>query len=309
MAYSLINDTSKGVKGVVGMRNSMQEAANMALQAGKQAASAPARVSRGIRASRIANTVNNTIGSVISGKQSINHSGSVTGSAGMLGVKTPYLFVEYPNQSLAENYKHFVGYPSNMYAKLGALNGYTECEQVLPVRLTGLTDGEMGDLLETLKSGVYLNFDSLTGKGAGITLYNYSGSPNTIGKGATIVDSITGTFRDSVSISNPIFSIERASPIGFNYVYIEAFDRFYYVTGVSADLHGIITVSCACDVLETAGDSVKDFEAIIRRQENSYNLYLDDGVFKAYQNTKHKITAFPNPFTDYSYILAIAGNS
>lgn len=309
LAYSMINDTSKGVKGVVAMRDSMQQAANMALEAGKQAASAPAKVSRGVRASRIANTVNNTISGVMSGKHSVSHSGTISGSAGMLGNKTPYLLVEYPNQSLAQDYKHYVGYPSNIKATLGSLTGYTECEQIIPVRLTGLNDTELGDLLESLKSGVYLNFDNLTRKGTGITLYNYSGSPNTIGKGATVVESLTGTFRDTVSISNPTFAIERGSPIGFNYAYIEAFDRFYYVTGVSADLHGMVTVSCACDVLETAGNAVKDFTAIIRRQENAFNLYLDDGIFKAYQNTKHKIIAFPNPFTEYSYVLALAGNS
>lgn len=310
MAYSLINDTSKGVKGVVAMRDSMQQAANMAIEAGKSAASAPARVAKGVKLSRVANTVNNTIGSVMTGKQMIPHSGSISGSAGMLGVKRPYLIVEYPNQSLAENYKHFVGYPSNMYATLGTLSGYTECEQVIPsASYLSMNDTEIAELLDNLKNGVYLNFDKITNKGTGITLYQYGGSPNTIGKNATLVDTLTGTFRDSVSISNPVFTIERQSPIGFNYVYIEAFDRFYYVNGVSADLKNIVTVSCTIDVLETAGNSVKDFQAIIRRQENKYNLYLDDGIFKAYQNTKHKIIAFPNPFTDYSYILAIAGNS
>lgn len=265
---------------------------------------------RSLRASRIANTVNNTVGSVMGGKQSVVHSGSITGSAGMLGVKTPYLIVEYPNQSLAKDYRHFVGYPSNMYAKLGTLSGYTECEQVIPnSSYLSMNDSEMAELMDTLKGGVYLNFNNLTRKGTGITLYQYGGPSNTVGKGAKVVDTLTGTFRDATSVSSPTFTIERNSPVGFNYVYIEAFDRFYYVTGVSADMHSIVTVSCTVDVLETAGASLKEFEAVVKRQENEYNLYLDDGIFKAYQNTKHKIIAFPNPFTDYSYILAIAGNS
>lgn len=309
MAYSAINDTSKGVKGVVAMRDRMQQAADMALEAGKNAASAPTKVAKGVKAARIANTVNNTIGSVMSGKQMVSHSGTISGSAGMLGVKRPYLLIEYPNQSLAENYKHFVGYPSNMYATLGSLSGYTECEQVIPSSsYITMNDSELSELLENLKSGVYLYFDKITNKGTGITLYNYGGSPNTVGKNATVVDTFTGTFREPVSIMNPVFTIERASPIGFNYVYVEAFDRFYYVSGISADMKNMVTVSCAEDVLETAGSAIKDFTAIIRRQENVYNLYLDDGIFKAYQNTKHKIISFPNPFNDYSYILAIAGN-
>lgn len=308
-AFSNINATSKGVKGVTAMRENMQQAATIALNAGREAANIPARVSRGVKASRIANTINNTIGSVMGAKYQVSHSGTISGPAGMLGVKTPYVLIEYPNQSLATNYKHFVGYPSNIYSKLGELKGYTECEQVIPMGVSLLNDSEMGELLDTIKTGVYLNFDQITQKGNGVVLYNYDCSPNTIGKSARIVGTYTGVFREAVSISSPTFTIERNSPLGFNYVYIEAFDRFYYVSGVSADSHNLITISCAVDVLETAGINVKDFEAIIKRQEFSYNLYLDDGIFKAYQNTKHKIIGFPNPFSDFSYILGIAGNS
>ena len=156
MAFSMINDTSKGIPGVQQMRQNMIQASQMALDAGRQAASAPARVSNGIRSVRIANTVNNSIGYVTSGKGMVQHTGTVSGNAGMLGVKVPYVMIEFPNQSLAENYKHFVGYPSNMYARLGDLSGYTECEQVLAGSLVNQTDAEMSELVEALKGGVYL---------------------------------------------------------------------------------------------------------------------------------------------------------
>lgn len=156
MAFSMINDTSKGIPGVQQMRENMLQASQMALNAGRQAAAAPSRVSNGVRAMHIANTVNNTVGQVISGKGHVAHSGSVSGNAGMLGVKVPYVIIEFPNQSLAENYKHFVGYPSNMYARLGDLSGYTECEKVLAGGLVNQTDAEMSELIESLKGGVYL---------------------------------------------------------------------------------------------------------------------------------------------------------
>lgn len=156
LAYAMINDTSKGVRGVAAMREQMSKATQMALTAGEQAASQPGKVSHGVRATRIANTVNNVVGNVISAKGNINHSGTISGSAGMLGVKVPYLLIEYPNQSLADNYKHFVGYPSNMYARLGDLSGYTEVEQVIGNGLVNQTDSEMSELLEALKGGVYL---------------------------------------------------------------------------------------------------------------------------------------------------------
>lgn len=154
-SFARINETSKGVSGVREMRQRMLEGAALASDVARRAAEAPTNVGAGVRASRIANTINNSIGQVIGAKGSVQHSGTVSGSAGMLGVKIPYIIIEYPNQSLADNYKHFVGYPANLSGKLSDFNGYTECEQVIPNGFTG-TDDELAELLEALKGGVYL---------------------------------------------------------------------------------------------------------------------------------------------------------
>lgn len=156
LAYSMINDTSKGVRGVAAMRQQMLEASQMALDAGRQAASAPSRVANGVRATRIANTVNNVVGQVMGAKANVQHSGTISGSAGMLGVRTPYIIIEFPNQSLADNYKHFVGYPANLTGNLSQFSGYTECEQVIVNATSGQTDSELSEVIETLKGGVYL---------------------------------------------------------------------------------------------------------------------------------------------------------
>lgn len=122
-----------------------------------RAATAGDRIRRAnsIAAGRITGGIANTVNQVMNGKGGINHSGSISGSAGMLGMRYPYLMIEFPNQSLANNYRHFVGYPSNMGSKLGNLKGYTEVEQVIPEGFWG-TDDELAELMEALKGGVYL---------------------------------------------------------------------------------------------------------------------------------------------------------
>lgn len=154
-AGAAFSNVTKGVRGAPAMRQLMMEAAQNAVNAGADLAEVPTKVSRGVQAARIANTVNNTVGQVMSGKQLAQHSGTISGSAGMLGTRAAYLMIEYPNQALPEKYRHFVGYPSGMYAKLGSLTGYTECEQVLAAGITG-TDEEYAELVECLKGGVYL---------------------------------------------------------------------------------------------------------------------------------------------------------
>lgn len=95
------------------------------------------------------------VNQVLSGKVNTMISGSFAGGVGMLGSVIPYVIIRRPKQSLAENYKHYVGYPSNVTAKLGTLSGYTKIEQA---DLEGIpcTDMELAMIYDALKGGVYL---------------------------------------------------------------------------------------------------------------------------------------------------------
>lgn len=141
-----------------------------------------------------------------------------------------------------------------------------------------------------------------------ITLYNNTSPPNYVNKSITIVSTLTGTLRNPTSVTDPVITIERSDPTGFNYARIEEFGRYYFVTGISSESNSLISISLHVDVLMTYKEGIKNMNAIVKRQENQFNLYLDDGIFKAYQNTKHKVIQFPYGFTEYSYILALAGN-
>lgn len=141
-----------------------------------------------------------------------------------------------------------------------------------------------------------------------INLYNNTSPPNYVNKSITEVISLEGTLREPTSIIDPVVIIERNSPIGFNYAHIPIFNRYYFVTGISSETNNLVAIAMHVDVLMTYREQIANMNAIIKRQENQYNLYLDDGIFKAYQNTKHKIIKFPYGFNNFSYILALAGN-
>lgn len=141
-----------------------------------------------------------------------------------------------------------------------------------------------------------------------ITLYQNVSPPNYVNKDIQYVEIIEGVLRTPASVTDPVISIARNSPTGFNYAHIAEYGRYYFLTGVSTVTDKLLSVSFHVDVLMTYKDSIANMQAIIKRQENRFNLYLDDGIFKAYQNTKHKIIKLPYGFTEYSYILALAGN-
>ena len=119
-----------------------------------------------------------------------------------------------------------------------------------------------------------------------VRLYLTTSPANMVQKQLTLVTNETGTLREPTSILDPTFVMERNSPTGFNYVYIEEFGRYYYVTGISSVSNALVAVSCHVDVLMTYNTYIRQLSAVIRRQENEFNLLLDDGIFKAYQNPR-----------------------
>lgn len=141
-----------------------------------------------------------------------------------------------------------------------------------------------------------------------VRLANNISPPNYVNKTISLVAELEGVLREPTSIIDPVLTLEFPASTAFNYCYIPDFGRYYYVTGISSESNSLISVALHCDVLMTYKEGLKTFDAIIKRQEHKFNLYLDDGIFKSYQNSKHKIIAFPGSFSTYSYILALAGN-
>lgn len=126
---------------------------------------------------------------------------------------------------------------------------------------------------------------------------------------------LVGTLRDGCSIIDPVIIVEANSP-GFhanhsNYLYIEEFVRYYYITNIVSINYTLWELHCHVDVLMSYKDQIRAQTAIIARQEAKYNLYLDDGVFMAYQNpiVQTKLFSNPTPFETQSFVLMVAGST
>lgn len=142
-----------------------------------------------------------------------------------------------------------------------------------------------------------------------VTFYTNESPPNVMNKSITQLSSSTGTFRTQSSITDPVITVQGTLPVSANYMRITEFNRYYYITNIIAVQYDMFVVHGHTDVLMSFKDSIKNSPAIIARQENQYNLYLDDGIFKSYQNPHIKRKKFPNsPFGTFTYCLAIAGN-
>ena len=88
-------------------------------------------------------------------KTPIEHTGNLSGCAGLLANYTPFLIVSRPSQSLAANFNHYRGFISNVTRQLSSLSGYTEVAELVQTNIHCTLD-EFEEINDLLKSGVYL---------------------------------------------------------------------------------------------------------------------------------------------------------
>lgn len=160
-----------------------------------------------------------------------------------------------------------------------------------------------------------------------IALYTNSSPTNKVVKEiGEPLGTVQGVLRDGASVIDPTIIVQLSNDgvwrKGFNYAYIEEFGRYYYVTNIisvsgQVDLggefgnpYGLWELHMHVDVLMSFQDQIKQQTAIVARQTEKYNLYLDDGTFMSYQNPKlqTKLFSVSDPFETQEFVLMVAGN-
>lgn len=121
---------------------------------------------------------------------------------------------------------------------------------------------------------------------------------------------VSGVLKEETSIVDPVIMIEcdLNAVKNCNYMTVPAFGRSYFVNNIRSIRNGLVEFSCHVDVLSSFASQIRANTAIIRKQENDWNLYLNDGSFKIYQNPNVLTKAFPSGFTTQEFVLAVAGS-
>ena len=86
-------------------------------------------------------------------KPQVEKSGSISGSAGVLNMQTPYLILIRPRQALPSKQNEFIGYPSLITVQLTELKGYTEVQSIHLENIPA-TQEELAEIESLLKGGV-----------------------------------------------------------------------------------------------------------------------------------------------------------
>lgn len=143
-----------------------------------------------------------------------------------------------------------------------------------------------------------------------VNLLKFNSEKNAVNKDLDLLRTVTGNLRGECNILNPEILVEGIDDLisTVNYVYIPTYARYYFVTDIAGVRTNLVSLKCKVDVLQTYKSDIYKSYGIIARNEHEYDLKLNDGLFYTQQNPKIATIPFPNGFTKFDYILAIAGN-
>ena len=121
---------------------------------------------------------------------------------------------------------------------------------------------------------------------------------------------LNGNIKEETSIINPTLTIKSSSPIIYNYLYIEKFRRYYYITNVTNVGNDLWSIDLKVDVLMSFRGDIVNFEVVANKQTSKQysDEYIDDGSLVTNSKTFTRVFNFPNGFNESGkYILITAG--
>lgn len=145
-----------------------------------------------------------------------------------------------------------------------------------------------------------------------VNLYENTSENYRITKSITLKASEQCVLKDDCSVENPVIVIKTGNNIsGYNYMYIPDFGRYYYIGDIVSIGYNMWEVHGHVDVLMSYANEIKACNATFKRQENMFNMYLDDPEFHTYNKSEIVTKLFSGGTTNLnkamSYILVVAG--
>ena len=141
-----------------------------------------------------------------------------------------------------------------------------------------------------------------------ISLQNNSSPINKIGKAISTIKTVTGSLKNESNVMRPEILVECDSSIlTANYMTIDELHRKYFIEEIQSVRNNLWLVQAHVDVLDTYASQILSNSAVVLRQENNFDLLLNDGVFKCKQDPRIFYRKFPSGLGDFNYILITQG--
>lgn len=143
-----------------------------------------------------------------------------------------------------------------------------------------------------------------------VKLYRNESNNNVLNKKITLINEYNILLKDNVDVYRPIIKIKTELLNNCNYVFIQDFNRYYYVVNKRSINIEIIELTLECDVLMSFREHILNLKCIIDKQENINlgNKYYDDNSLISLSKEFIESYNFNNGFNENGeFILITAG--
>lgn len=130
--------------------------------------------------------------------------------------------------------------------------------------------------------------------------------------------SVTARIKDNCSVMNPRFILTAAvvDLINYNYCYVQAWGRYYYIDNMITMPGGRTEIVCREDVLTTNADAIKNLKISLVRSQAQPNKKMLDNFRPSQVNRQCETIEFKNCLvgsvnfdTDICYVLTVQGGA
>lgn len=142
-----------------------------------------------------------------------------------------------------------------------------------------------------------------------VYFWNYSKKSNSTAHPSVggSVDHFDCDLMDLSGILTPTLQLNGSNPTVYNYAYIEAFNRYYYVNNWRYNL-GLWTCELQIDVLASWEDHIKSSALYVLRSASKWDPAIRDTAYPMLSGTMYSDSSLPNPFnTSYGSGYFVTG--
>lgn len=247
----------------------------------------------------------NAISNIANMGRDVSYTSGGGSISGELSSEYPYITIEEPDPFMATNQKHYTGYPCFSTHKLKNMSGYTK---IMSIHLDGLscTEEEREAIRAQLSQGVIIQTgDTLPSPSAGdenfkVILMTNLSDVDTIGKkfaknanDEIIYSEIKGDLIYNINFSKIGLLINEYTA-GYNYAYIPALGRCYYISSISGESGTMVRLDLDSDASESFWNELKECEAVIEstQQKSKAKLLVNNNTWFMPQKKNVKTLTF-----------------
>ena len=146
-----------------------------------------------------------------------------------------------------------------------------------------------------------------------IELQHTNDPNNKILKNVSSLGILTGSLKDNCSVIDPVITVDFSGITDFftcNYAYITEFARHYHVRDITVINSTMAEITLHCDVLMTFSAGLLAAPCIVSKNQNRFNLYINDPNYKCQQRNYILMNEFPSGFDldSSKFIVACLGS-